>query len=271
MKLLISFLVCVFTLTVFSTPTDSIGVKTKGARSYVLHKVDAGETLYGLSKRYDVTVSAIERANTLGSGLSVGQVIFVPTNYSVEKVSANDDNTEEVEYHIVAAGQTLYAISRLYKVSVDDIQKWNKLTSNELSVGQKIIISKDLKVEEVVETVKVVEESKGLSSESDIKEVVVPKVVKKKKTTYNPQKQMGEVILGDEKELNYKYSFCLHPTAPVGSIMVLTCQFNDRVILVKVIGNIDLEDGVILKVNKSVFESLNIDNTTFEAEITYLD
>ena len=39
----------------------------------------------------------------------------------------------------------------------------------------------------------------------------------------------------------------------------------------KVIGNVGMEEGVILKANKSVFDSLNIVNESFEAEVTYLD
>jgi flagellum-specific peptidoglycan hydrolase FlgJ len=43
--------------------------------------------------------------------------------------------------HTVAKGDTLYSISRFYKTTVDAIKAQNKLTSNDLSIGQELIIS----------------------------------------------------------------------------------------------------------------------------------
>jgi LysM repeat protein len=268
MKLLLSFVVLLVSLQAFSSACDSIGVRTKGGRSFILHKVEAGETLYRLSKRYNVAVSSIERANTIEGGLSVGQVLWIPTTYKIEEPK------EDVQFHTVQSGQTLYAISKLYDASVDDIKEWNNLTSNELSVGQKIIVAKVTVVPTTVtvakDTVEIDEQVKG---SNNVKVAIKKKEVisKQKKTSYNPQKQIGLVVLGTEEKLNYKFSYCLHPTAPIGTIMVLTCSFNDRVILVKVVGNTSMEEGVILKVNKSVFDSLSIDNESFDAEVTYLD
>jgi LysM repeat protein len=276
MKLYLSFVALLFSIAVFCAPSDSVGVETKGGRSYILHKVEAGETLYALSKRYNSSVSSIERSNTLKSGLSVGQVLWVPTSYKPEEA------LEDLTYHAVAPGQTLYAISRLYTVSVGDIKKWNDLSSNELSVGQKIIVKKGIPQDVLdqnksIDAVEIKQEVKKVDTiknervvEVEVKKEV-PIVKKKKKSSYNPQMQIGQVVLGTEKPLDYRFSYCLHPTAPIGTIIVLTCKFNDRVILVKVIGNVGMEEGVILKANKSVFDSLNIVNESFEAEVTYLD
>ncbi|NJB84628.1 LysM repeat protein [Lewinella marina] len=43
-------------------------------------------------------------------------------------------------YHAVTAGETLYAISRRYGVSVDDIKRLNALSGNTISVGQQLRI-----------------------------------------------------------------------------------------------------------------------------------
>ena len=40
----------------------------------------------------------------------------------------------------VKQGDTLYAISKKHKVSINDIKKWNKLTSDKLSIGQQLKI-----------------------------------------------------------------------------------------------------------------------------------
>jgi LysM repeat protein len=43
--------------------------------------------------------------------------------------------------HKVEASQTLYAIARMYNVTAEDIKKWNNLASNEISLGQELIVS----------------------------------------------------------------------------------------------------------------------------------
>jgi LysM repeat protein len=42
------------------------------------------------------------------------------------------------EYHSVSAGETLYAISRRYKLTVDALKKLNGLTGNNISIGQRL-------------------------------------------------------------------------------------------------------------------------------------
>lgn len=44
------------------------------------------------------------------------------------------------QYHTVAAKETLYAISKMYGVSVEDIQKWNNLAGTGISIGQRLIV-----------------------------------------------------------------------------------------------------------------------------------
>ncbi len=260
---LITLIFLLFSLHSFATPCDSIGVRSKDGQSYILHKVEAKETLYGLSRHYGATVSEIETANDIKGGLSVGQVVWVPTKQKIES------QKEETKLHTVTAGQTLYAISRLHQVSVADIKLWNKMTSNELSIGENIIVGKVTGKEEVSTDKPEVEKKKASNVKTRIKKKVILKPTISKRT--HPQQQVGKVVLGSTEELQHKFSYCLHPTAPIGTIIVLTCKTNDRVILVKVIGNTVLLDGIILHVNQSVFNSLSIDNTTFEAEINYLD
>ena len=45
-------------------------------------------------------------------------------------------------YHTVAKGETLFRISRQYGVTVNDLKDWNNLSSNTISVGQKLMVSK---------------------------------------------------------------------------------------------------------------------------------
>jgi len=67
----------------------------------------------------------------------------VKNSSNVELTETNPLKKEPVsatKVHLVKKGQTLYAIHRLYNVSVDAIKKANKLSSNEIKIGAQLII-----------------------------------------------------------------------------------------------------------------------------------
>ncbi len=109
------------------------------------HTVAPGETLSALSRKYHVTVAAIQAGNVkaLEHGLKAGQVLLIPGS---ENPSAQPNVTTEVEIlggieHIVQPKETLYSIAKKYSVSVDEITKQNeKLLAHGLQAGQVIKI-----------------------------------------------------------------------------------------------------------------------------------
>lgn len=118
---------------------DSIGVEKKDGKRFVLHRLEAKETLYALSRKYGVGVDDIKKANTDVNinELKVGQVLRVPspektTNASIGKGSSST--------HIVITGETLYSIAKKYNVSVDDMKKLNPTAANGLSIGDELLI-----------------------------------------------------------------------------------------------------------------------------------
>src|SRR5688572_2093255 len=103
---------------------DSIGFETINGKIVVLHKIEAGETLYGISKRYAVTVDQILEYNpTADAGLEVGEILKVPyVPRATRKKSATGDT------HIVTEKETLFSISRQYGITVDELKQWNNLS-----------------------------------------------------------------------------------------------------------------------------------------------
>lgn len=87
-----------------------------------------GDTLFGISKQFGVSVSEIKSANKLNSNtIFVGDVLIIPTN-------------ETSFLYIVKSGDTLYSISRKYNVSVNEIKRVNNLTNNIIGVGEQLRI-----------------------------------------------------------------------------------------------------------------------------------
>jgi LysM repeat protein len=115
---------------------DSLGTETVNGKVFVIHSVGEKETLYGISRRYGSSVESILQYNpSADAGLEIGQILKVP--YTKKVVTAGNGST-----HTVAAKETMYSISRLYGVSIDDIKEWNNLKDNSLSIGQTLAIKK---------------------------------------------------------------------------------------------------------------------------------
>ncbi|RZS98495.1 LysM peptidoglycan-binding domain-containing protein [Cecembia calidifontis] len=115
-------------------PMDSIGIERVGDKTFIIHQVDPGETLFGISRRYQTAINDILQANEqLKDGLKAGQRIRIPY---ITKAAIPTDS----RLHKVAPGETLFAISRQYGVTVNDLMAWNQLKGNDISVGQALII-----------------------------------------------------------------------------------------------------------------------------------
>ncbi len=98
-----------------------------GTSTYV---VQAGDSLWLIAQRYQTTVDAIKRLNGLTSDLiNVGQILKIPSSQA----------EAYIEY-TVRSGDTLWLLSRRYNTTVEAIKKANGLTSDLLSIGQKLKI-----------------------------------------------------------------------------------------------------------------------------------
>ncbi|GAB4396001.1 MAG: hypothetical protein OHK0053_08360 [Microscillaceae bacterium] len=113
----------------FETPTEG-----------QIHIVQAGETLFGLSRRYGLSVETLRQLNGLSptTPILVGQKLLISQGIDEIPTPTPSTNTSEFIYHTVQKGESLYRISRLYQVEVIDLKEWNDLYSNEIRVGQKL-------------------------------------------------------------------------------------------------------------------------------------
>lgn len=95
------------------------------------YTVKSGDSLWSISRKFGVTVNELKKVNNLSSNLlSVGQNLIIP---------GKKNNTSSNEY-VVKKGDTLYGIANKYNVSVDNLKSYNNLSTDSLSIGQKIKI-----------------------------------------------------------------------------------------------------------------------------------
>ena len=94
-----------------------------------LYQVKAGDTLYGIANKYGITLKELKAINNLTSDkLAIGQLLNVPSGLS------------NVNTYVVSKGDTLWGIAKKFGISVDKLKEANNLTSNMLSIGDKLII-----------------------------------------------------------------------------------------------------------------------------------
>lgn len=124
-------------------------VPLAGSDYYVVKK---GDTLWSIARAYGLTVDKLKSLNNLTSNnLTIGDSLIVKDS------SGNNDNSSSADnnkYYIVKKGDSLYSIARRNNMTVDELKSLNNLTSNILSIGQKLIISSGSNVPNNVYVVK---------------------------------------------------------------------------------------------------------------------
>jgi membrane-bound lytic murein transglycosylase D len=110
--------------------------------------VKSGDTLWGVARKYSVTVPALASANGLSSkaGLVQGARLEIPGSGSSgsTRTAANaGQETSRVTYK-VKSGDTLSEIADRFDVSVRELMTWNRLRqSSSLRAGQRLVVYTD--------------------------------------------------------------------------------------------------------------------------------
>ncbi len=153
--------------------------KKKPSADVATHVVIPGESLWSISQKYGIRLSALKAKNRIrrDTELKVGMILNLqeprkrgeeipivpavttpaPKRQVVAEVTREPEPTPTVYQtqapsrtsepsritHSVVQGETLFAISKKYGVSVDQLKSWNNIGSqNIISVGQKLVILK---------------------------------------------------------------------------------------------------------------------------------
>jgi len=111
-----------------------------------VHVVKPGDTLYGVARRYGVTIPALAAANGMNSKshLTAGDRLEVPgRGTSSSKGNSSATESTRVTYK-VRSGDTLSEIADKFNVSVSQLMSWNRMRqSSSLRAGQKLVVYAD--------------------------------------------------------------------------------------------------------------------------------
>jgi len=133
-KLLLSFLFILVAGTLLAQTVEVSKKRTTiNGKTYFVHKVKKGQTLYSISKAYGVEVNDIVFENPgLLDGIQKGQILHIP-------VKTHDARHQKK--HIVKKGETIYSICKQYNITESALYQANiTLRKNGLKAGETIFI-----------------------------------------------------------------------------------------------------------------------------------
>jgi LysM repeat protein len=118
-------------------------------KDYIKHTVLAGETVTQIAKKYKISPYDIYKLNPEAkNGINENQVLLISQkNYDVKKVSEKErkDDSNDLETYIVQPKDTKYSLAKRFKITIDDLDNWNKVIVRDgLQEGQVIIVKKPL-------------------------------------------------------------------------------------------------------------------------------
>ena len=134
--------------------------KTTSSKALV-HVVAEKETLYGISKKYNVSVSDLENWNKaiLQNGLKKGQEIFVskPSAEELKSISSAIVSRPKVDVnattHLVVAKETKYGIATQYGLTVTELEQLNPHIIGGLNVGQTVVLKPGVQIKKTSNTI----------------------------------------------------------------------------------------------------------------------
>lgn len=135
-------------------PGDVLYLKPKKNKATIpSHIVAEGEDMWTISQKYAIKLNALYKKNLMLPGTEpvsgtvlqlqhkAGSAPDTIQKTGIQTIStSNNMENLNVTFHTVTAGETLYSISKLYGLSVEELKTSNSLTSNQLILGQKLKI-----------------------------------------------------------------------------------------------------------------------------------
>lgn len=251
-------------------PTQASVIEDPTADLLDIHRVESGETLYSISRKYGVKLKDLRKWNKLSNNdLSLGMLIKLSKKAKLEidtlvaetitKVeiaeldTAKVDSLQGFEKYLVQTGETLSTIGRKIGSSIDSLKFWNDLQSDYLKIGQQLYY----KPSEEVETIDINKPKKN--SRVQIDENGFERIYEEGVASVIPSMETSRFL-------------ALHRSLPIGTTLEVRNLMNNQIVHVKVVGilpNTGLNKNLLLRLSQPAYDQLGILDSKSRVEVSY--
>lgn len=134
-----------------SADNDSLRKVGIANRTFYVYKVKKGDTMYGLSRKYDWNQDTLSYYNHDAiSPLAKETLLYYPIveenagSFGASSLNTGSkERTDNIIYHNIERGETLSGIARMYGVSLENLYTLNPGSRNGIKEGERLIITKD--------------------------------------------------------------------------------------------------------------------------------
>ena len=297
------------------TLLDSVGVENQNGKKVILHKLDPKDNYYSIGRRYNINPKLIIDFNK-GAKMSIGEIIKVPTtepfaDQPAAKATAQQQSrpiaqapiapqppkqtagninqpqppsvtTASTTQYKVSAGETLYAISKRFNTTVDDIVSLNNLKSTTVTPGQILLVRATPPVAPVAAApvVQAPAATTPVIAKRDSTAVATPdsidsmghRIIRANSYGLYEKNEKGVGMWIEDADLDPNKKLILHRTAPIGTVIKITNPMTNRTTFAKVVGRINdnesTKDAVIV-MTKSVADALGALDKRFHVNLSY--
>ncbi|WP_428331234.1 LysM peptidoglycan-binding domain-containing protein [Mucilaginibacter sp.] len=192
------------------------------------------------------------------------------------------ENTSPTMQYKVSAGETLYAISKRFNTTVDDLTKLNSLTSTNLTPGQLLTVRSGAATPQPAQPqpqqqAPVANNDQVAKHDSVIKTPALDSSNAEKHLNANrfglyEKNEKGVATWIDDTSLDPNKKLVLHRTAPIGTVVKITNPMTNRTTFAKVVGRFTDNEStkdVIIVMTKNVADSLGALDKRFHVIISY--
>lgn len=224
----------------------------------------------------EVTSDQTEPASPPQEEVTQEVVTQKPVPQSTDNTNSEPAAEPIVQQYKVSAGETLYAISRRFNTTVDDITKLNSLTSTILTPGQILNVRSN---NPAPPPARVVQIQPPVMQRDSTFVAPAPDSVSPDKHINNAthfglfeKSEKGVATWIDDTSLDPNKKLVLHRTAPIGTVIKITNPMTNRTTFAKVVGRFtdnEATKDVIIVMTKNVANSLGALDKRFHVSISY--
>jgi len=291
------------------TPQVEVSIPRTESKSGTRHVVKAGETLFGIAKKYGITVVDLKSWNSLTADkVIVGQSLVVFTSTPTQGSSSSTSNSSTPSSNVEgqpASRESKWNESQEKKENADNQEVENQPNSSPTPIastaaewlahavkqGETLFSIANLygsSVEDLIQWNALNSNNLKVGQSLKVKKNFSSPLSEEKKvmssdtqttntstpmvpTGFTNTKEMGLAELIEGTSGHKKY-LVLHRTAPVGSVIRVKNEENDLTIFARVVGTLpDTGDNskLLIKLSQAAFDQLKAVNARFPVEIAY--